>query len=194
MSLPGSVDAVPDLPAITEPTAPPVAADFAELLDDSDLSEEDVLEGLPLYTALDDKESPPPCVRGRTDHLYGYTDGGSCLCTCLGPPPHTQPRRFAINIVESCGFEVLVLVTILLNCVTMAMEAPTDDLISDRRRMLKQLDLGFLIVYTVEQALTSPSAPHTTTTSHGPSLPIPLINCLASLLSPLLCEVARGDP
>ena len=62
---------------------------------------------------------PPAVVRGNSGWIYHSTSLG-----CL--KPYHWPRRLAINVVESSVFDPFILLTIMVNCTTMAWSSPVD--------------------------------------------------------------------
>ena len=121
----------------------PSPATIVGVGDDDDDDDDD---DLPHHTMLYN-DPPPAVVRGHSGRTYGLERARRC---CLRP--HQEPRRTAIIIVESMAFESFVLLTILLNMVTMAMESPTAIVQESTQGSLEQLDFAFLIVYTAELA------------------------------------------
>jgi hypothetical protein len=78
--------------------------------------------------------NPPNSVQGPSGWIYHSTSLG-----CLRP--HHLPRRLAIMTVENPIFDPFILMTIMLNCSTMAWDSPLDpegtwkdDFLAVRRR------------------------------------------------------------
>ena len=72
-----------------------------------------------------------PCLDAllRGDHLKEVRGpSGKVYAGTLGwcHPPWREPRKSAILLVEAKWFDPLILVTILVNCTTMAAESPLD--------------------------------------------------------------------
>ena len=84
-------------------------------------------------------------VRGPSGKVYAGVLG------CLpGLPIWREPRRSAILMVESKWFDPLILVTILVNCCTMASESPLDPEGTQKEAILGVFEWVFLIIFTLE--------------------------------------------
>ena len=93
-------------------------------------------------SALYDPE-PPPTVDGPSGRHYHST---SLLCL----RPHMEPRRSAIQIVESPPFEPLVMLTIICNCLTMAWESPIDPCCTGKANFIDVCEWIYLFIFTFE--------------------------------------------
>ena len=113
-------------------------------LDDYDheelyLDEKQVYEGIEQLCS----KRPPAAVQGRSGWVYHSMSLG------LFRPEH--PLRFlCIWIVESPIFDPIVLLTIVANCVTMAMASPLDQPGSWKQALIAKLEPVFLYVFTFE--------------------------------------------
>ena len=79
---------------------------------------------------------PPEVVGGRTGRIY---------TNVYRPYTNEQPRRIALWVVESIVFEAFVTLTIVANCITMALSVPGT--VSER---LDAFDSAFLCIFTAE--------------------------------------------
>ena len=108
---------------------------------------QDVLafEEEPVYPPVSalDGQVPAPAVQGRSGHVYHSTAFGCLL-------PHHLPRRIAIAIAESPAFDPLILVTIIANCITMAMSSPLDPPGTRKEAVLNVLEWVYLAIFTFE--------------------------------------------
>ena len=96
---------------------------------------------------LDDAEAPTTRVRGPSGQVYG---GTSMLCFYT---PADEPRKAAIRLVESPWFDPLILLTIGLNCSTMAWESPLDPCCTWKAHLIDKLEWIYLAIFTVELLL-----------------------------------------
>ena len=90
----------------------------------------------------------PKRVRGRSEHVYDV-EHASLLCLL----PHHIPRRWAIFIIESAWFDPLILLTIGMNCFTMAWESPLDPTGTAKEAFIDKCEWVYLYVFTVELIL-----------------------------------------
>lgn len=86
---------------------------------------------------------PPKKVIGPSGREYH----GRSLC-CMRV--HDQPRRGAIQMVESRWFDPLILITILTNCVTMAWESPLDPTGTPKAALIDVMEWIYLYIFTIE--------------------------------------------
>lgn len=91
---------------------------------------------------------PPPRVRGRSGQIYYQNDAAFC---CL--KPHHLPRRWCIYIVESSWFDPLILLTIGMNCFTMAWVSPLDPPHTEKTAFVDVCEWAYLYIFTVEMIL-----------------------------------------
>ena len=91
------------------------------------------------------RHPPAAEVIGPSRHVYSKE---STSLFCLRPAQ--EPRRAAIFFVESRPFDPIVLITIMLNCCTMAWESPLDPPGTWKAHFIDQCESVFLWVYTVE--------------------------------------------
>ena len=97
---------------------------------------------LPGLAALD-ANPPAKKIAGPSGKEY-Y---GSVLCYLR---ISAQPRKAAIQIIESKWFDPLILVTILTNCVTMAWQSPLDPLGTDKAALIDVMEWCYLYIFTFE--------------------------------------------
>ena len=83
--------------------------------DEFELDEKTVYPGLEALNA----RRPPPVVQGPSGWIYMSTSFG-----CLRP--YSCLRWMAIHIVEAPWFDPFILLTIMVNCSTMAWASPLD--------------------------------------------------------------------
>ena len=90
-----------------------------------------------------DELPPPKKVEGPSGREYHST---SLFCLRV----HHQPRRAAIMVVESRLFDPFILVTILMNCTTMAWESPLDPEGTDKAAFIAMMEWAYLYIFTFE--------------------------------------------
>ena len=88
-------------------------------------------------------QSPAAEVYGPSGRLYT----GTSLC-CLRPAQWL--RRWAIQLVESKPFDPIILLTIVLNCATMAWESPLDPCCTRKAAFIDVCEWVYLSIFTVE--------------------------------------------
>ena len=103
------------------------------------LSEKTVYPGLEALNA----RRPPPVVQGPSGWIYCSTSFG-----CLRP--HSCLRWMAIHVVEAPWFDPLILLTIMVNCTTMAWSSPLDPTGTPKEALLSQLEWVYLYIFTFE--------------------------------------------
>lgn len=84
-------------------------------------------------------------VRGPSGHMYR---GKACFQW-----PGSHPRRCAIYLVEAWWFDSLILITILCNCFTMALESPLDSPGTWRAAVIEDAEIVFILLFSVELVL-----------------------------------------
>ena len=94
---------------------------------------------------LDALDHSPPATKvvgpsGREYHAKAL------WCMNVG----TEPRRRAIKMVESRWFDPLILVTILINCTTMAWESPLDPPDTSKAALIGVMEWVYLYIFTFE--------------------------------------------
>lgn len=91
------------------------------VMDWSDIAAELAFEEEKVYPPVSmlASSNPPSVVKGKSGWIYHSTSLG-----CLRP--YHLPRRLAINVVESAVFDPFILLTIMVNCTTMAWASPMD--------------------------------------------------------------------
>ena len=91
------------------------------VMDWSDIAAELAFEEEKVYPPVHmlASSNPPSVVKGKSGWIYHSTSLG-----CLRP--YHLPRRLAINVVESAVFDPFILLTIMVNCTTMAWASPMD--------------------------------------------------------------------
>ncbi len=89
--------------------------DWSDIAAELAFEEEKVYPGVSMLSS----SNPPSIVKGASGWIYHSTSLG-----CLRP--YHFPRRFAINVVESAVFDPFILLTIMVNCTTMAWASPVD--------------------------------------------------------------------
>ena len=101
-----------------------------------------------LLPGLEGLDTNPPAniIIGPSSREYG----GTSLC---GFSPADWPRRPAIKLVEHRLFEPLILLTILANCVMMAMSSPLDPSGTRKAAIADSIETSSLAIFTVEMAL-----------------------------------------
>ena len=87
--------------------------------------------------------NPPSIVQGGSGWIYHSTSFG-----CL--KPYHFPRRLAINVVESTVFDPFILMTIMVNCTTMAWSSPMDPPGTQKQDILAVLEWVYLYIFTFE--------------------------------------------
>lgn len=100
------------------------------------------LRDLPGLDALYSSPEEPE-VLGPSGRVYG----AQALCCCL---PGYEPRRSAIMFVESRYFDPFILLTILINCGTMALESPLDEPGTWKAEAIDNFEWMFLAIFTSE--------------------------------------------
>jgi hypothetical protein len=100
------------------------------------------LRDLPGLDALYSSPEVPE-VLGPSGRVYG----AQALCCCL---PGYEPRRSAIMFVESRYFDPFILLTILTNCGTMALESPLDEPGTWKAEAIDNFEWVFLAIFTSE--------------------------------------------
>ena len=91
---------------------------------------------------------PPRKGRGRSEQVYIGEDAAfMCLL------PHHIPRRWAIFIVESRWFDPIILLTIGMNCFTMAWVSPLDPPDTDKMAFVAICEWVYLYIFTAELLL-----------------------------------------
>ena len=112
---------------------------------DTGVEEELVLQEKVEYEPIQElcSKRPPAAVQGESGWIYHSTS-----FACLRPE---HPLRYiCIWIVESPPFEPLVLITIVCNCISMAMASPLDEPGTDKQLLLSILEPIYLYIFTFE--------------------------------------------
>ena len=91
---------------------------------------------------------PPRRVQGGSEHIY---DGDHTALICLRP--HHIPRRWAIFTIESFWFDPLILITIGMNCFTMAWGSPLDPEGTWKADFISKCEWVYLAIFTLELML-----------------------------------------
>ena len=87
--------------------------------------------------------NPPNAVQGPSGWIYHSKTFGFLR-------PSDSPRRLAIWIVESPLFDPVILITILVNCCTMAWASPLDEPGTEKQAFLAMAEPIFLYIFTFE--------------------------------------------
>ena len=130
-----NVAAMPAPPA-PPPAPPPAATSAAE--------PEFVAEQRTVLQGLDALDAGARKITGPSGKEY-Y--GAALLC---GLWISHQPRKAAIQIIESRWFDPLILCTILTNCVTMAWQSPLDPPGTPKADLIDVLEWLYLYIFTFE--------------------------------------------
>ena len=121
------------------PMAAPAAAGSASAPD----FEDDELPGLDdLFVHRSSSEPPPEAVVGPSMREYRSTSFGWRIWE--------SPRCHAIRLIEWRGFEPLILLTILANCITMAWESPLDAEDTPKAYFIDVCEWLYLAIFTCE--------------------------------------------
>ena len=115
------------------------AMDWGDMVQELAFEEEKVY---PPVSALS-TSNPPAVVKGESGWIYHSTSLG-----CL--KPYHLPRRMAINVVESAVFDPFILLTIMVNCTTMAWSSPMDPPGTQKQEILAVLEWVYLYIFTFE--------------------------------------------
>jgi len=115
------------------------------VMDWSDIAAELAFEEVKEYPPISQlgTSHPPAIVQGASGWIYHSTSLG-----CLRP--HHFPRRIAIGVVESPVFDPFILLTIMVNCTTMAWSSPMDPPGTQKQDILAVLEWVYLYIFTFE--------------------------------------------
>ncbi|XP_077025003.1 voltage-dependent T-type calcium channel subunit alpha-1I [Tamandua tetradactyla] len=113
----------------------------------------------PAVTEQPGPQSPPPSPPGQEQPLDGanpdipHPDLAPVAFFCLRQT--TSPRNWCIKMVCNPWFECVSMMVILLNCVTLGMYQPCDDMdcLTDRCRILQVFDDFIFIFFAMEMVL-----------------------------------------
>ena len=108
--------------------------------------EELVLEEEPVYPPLSAMRHSAPAVQGESGRVYHSTSFGFLRV-------YHFPRSLAIHIVEAPLFDPLILITIMVNCSTMAWSSPldaADESLAWKGELLAKLEWIYLYIFTFE--------------------------------------------
>lgn len=145
---------------------PPRRPGEAEQTDDSDEKAAGAVSGLDgLF------ETPPQTVaKGPSGRTYGSTS------TLFRLHVADQPRKAAILFVEWPPFDMFILVTILVNCATMAWNSPLDPCCDRKAEFIAAAEWVYLAIFSIEMAAK-------------------IVACIKSThrLKPLSCSTARAS-
>ena len=113
--------------------------------DDEDAEDEFELMEKPVHPGLEalNQRRPAPVVQGPSGWIYHSTSLG-----CLRP--HSCLRWMAIHIIEMPIFDPIILLTIMVNCSTMAWSSPLDPPGTKKEDILAQLEWVYLYIFTFE--------------------------------------------
>ena len=104
----------------------------------------------PGLEALDSADGDGTAVSGPMMGPSGALYTSTSLC-CLRP--RHPLRKAAIKTVEAWWFEPLIMLTILVNCTTMAWESNLDPPGTPKAALIAQMETAYLYIYTTEMGL-----------------------------------------
>ena len=116
--------------------------------DDDGTHDEFELDEKVVYPGLDalNARRPPPVVQGPSGWIYMSTSFG-----CLRP--YSCLRWMAIHIVEAPWFDPFILLTIMVNCSTMAWASPLDPPGTKKEEILAYMEWVYLYIFTFELSM-----------------------------------------